>query len=116
MPERVTRAQAEAALDEAQRVLLITANTARADGCDHEADRAIAANAGLGRTRAYLAQRPDEETVRKGHEALAVGESISELLRAHTDPRTEFHKTQEEALVRFDRIRAAMYQPEEEAR
>lgn len=92
MPERVTRAQAEAAMSVIRQCLLVS------DAPSEAYEDAVLS------LRAYLAQRPDEETVRKGHEAL---DGIAAAEYVPDD------RSWEESVAQ---VRAAMYQPEEEAR
>lgn len=97
MPERVTRAQAEAAVER------LVATGAAGDNWFWERDGKFVAT-----LRAYLAQRPDEETVRKGHKTLdAMSANLARWLPV--DNREEWAEEDEAA------VRAAMYHPEEEA-
>lgn len=122
MPERVTRAQAEAALMDAIDILKAVAGwgcvATRKDqepkgqtcgqlGISHptRACQSCGASWVVPVLRAYLAQRPDEETVRKGHGAAS---SVFATL--------EYHAPNEYRSDAWEQdIRAAMYQPEEEA-
>ena len=103
---RVTRAQAEAAM----RSLKWRADAWAGERACRD-DLAMQANERFEATiRAYLAQRPDEDTVRRGNEAL-------ERLRTDgIDFDNEFGPRENPSVQDdYDASRAAMYQPEEEA-
>lgn len=102
---RVTRAQAEAAMNRLE------------NEAGHWASDAMELRVLWGDLRAYLAQRPDEDTVRKGHKAL---ESLDDLaLEGSWTHESCKELTYSECVAvvgdYVDRARAAMYQPEEEA-